>query len=677
MTAWWLATLSHFFLTSHWVKRAGPHDRDEHWFQSMLVAIGTLSIVLHLLAATVGLSLWRVLATLALGHSVAWYAGRSRPRRPNPSTQTDLTTRSLELAATITITALVLQWILLAGQTAEVSGADAAHYHLPNAVNLARGASPFDLPPTSHLYPMGSSTLAAWFLLPVQTPLFADLVMVLPFLLLLTASGWLFRQLTSLSGLAWCSWMMLALFATPLFRASSLMSADLLFAGATTAFVASTLSPLVRRTLTRTDVWLIAVSLGLLLGSKATGIVAAVLFGVPALIAFAILKIRRDWTMEVSGAVWLGAIGAMIGAGAIWQLRSWWVWGSPIAPNGLSLFGLQLFPGQTYEATRTYLSVFGDMAAKPDYQLWPRAHHFINTWLGPWYLTGLAALALIPVDAVTSRMRSLRLMFLLVIGLTAVVMGWILIGAPWTSLEWTAGFSLRYALPWFALLSVVAWSALFPVSLPWYPRPAVAAPAGLAIAISALLVLSDQQSPAFPPLPTRVVLLGAIALVAARSTLQFVPRFGAAAGAGSIIAAAIVLGAWTKGADQAAQVTRAATIANGPGTNGERIFDTVIAFEAKDGRSCDGQGRRFFVTNRFDEPGTLQGPRLLNRVFYAARDLRVTSKVRPPMGGCDYIVTEHAIMNTLKGEALHQALNPSGTLEEIGLVGDVAILAHR
>ena len=678
MTTWWLATLSHFLLTSYWLKRTGsPGTRDEHWFQSMVAGIGSLSIVLHLIATTVGLSLWRVVAALALGHAVAWYAGRSRSRTPNPSTQTDLTTRALELAATIAIAAIVIQWILLAGRTAEVSGSDAAHYHLPNAINLARGASPFDLPPTSHLYPMGSSTLAAWFLLPVQTPLLTDLVMVLPFLLLLAASDWLFRLLTSLSGLAWCTWMMLALFATPLFRASSLMSADLLFAGATTAFVASMLAPLVRRKLTQTDVCLIALSLGLLLGSKATGIVAAVLFGVPALIALAILKGRRDWTMEVASPVWLGSIVAVIGAGAIWQLRNWWVWGSPIAPNGLSLFGLQLFPGQTYEATRTYLSVFGDMTAKPDYQLWPRAHHFINTWLGSWYLTGLAAVALIPVDAVAKRVRSSRLILLVVIGITSALMGWILVGAPWTSLEWTGGFSLRYALPWFALLPVVAWSALFPVSLPWYRRPVVSALSGLAIAIGALLLFADQQTPAFPPLPTRGVVLAAIALVLARSALQFAPRFSAAVAACSIVAAAIGLGTWTTGADRAAQDARAATIANGPRTNGERIFDTVIAFETREGRSCDAGGRRFFVTNRFDEPGTLQGPRLLNRVFYAARDVRVTAKVRPPMGGCDYILTEHAIMNTVKGGALHQGLNPSGTLEEIGLVGDVAILAHR
>jgi hypothetical protein len=686
LTEWWLATLSHFLLTAHWLKRAAlaqfrggplPPTRDEHWFQTMVVAIGTLSVTLHVIASTAGLTLWRVIAVLAAGHGAAWYLGRSQPRRPNPSTQTDLTTRALELAATIAIAGVVIQWILIAGQTAEISGADAAHYHVPNAINLALGASPFDLPPTAHLYPMGSSTLAAWFLLPVQTPLFTDLAMVLPFLLLMSASGWLFRLLTSLSGLAWCTWMMLALFATPLFRASSLMSADLLFAGATTAFVASLLAPLVRRRLISIDVWLIALSLGLLLGSKATGIVAAVLFGVPALITMFVLKFRRVWAFEVPRAIWLGALAATIGAGGMWQLRNWWVWGSPIAPNGLTVLGLQLFPGQTYEATRTYLSVFGDMTTKPDYELWTRARHFIDTWLSAWYLPGLTAAALIPIDAVINRLRSARLFVLIVIGITGALMAWILIGAPWTSLEWTGGFSLRYALPWLALLPVIAWSALFPASLPWYRQPIAAAIAGLGVAVGALVILGAHQQPPFPPLPTRVVLMTAVALVAARGIFRYVPRFCAGIVTVAVVAASITLGMWTKASDQAAQASRATAIATGPRTNGERIFDTVIAFETKAGQSCDGRGRRFFVTNRFDEAGTLQGPRLRNQVFYAARDLRVTSKVRPPMGPCDYILTEHAIMDTVKGNALHQALNPSGALDEIGLVGDVAVMVKR
>src|SRR5688572_4053904 len=270
----------------------------------MVASIGTLSIALHLVSSTIGLTIARVLLVLLAGHAVTWYVarsgsqGRERAIDLGLETQAELrVTRALEAAAIVAIAAIVIQWTLLALTTAEVSGSDASHYHVPNAVNLALGASPFDLPPTSHLYPMGSSMLAAWFILPVQTTLLTDLVMVLPFLLLVSAAGWMFRQLTSLSGLAWSTWLMLALFGTPLLRAASLMSADLLFAAAAMAFAAALLAPLVRRQLTTSDVWLIALSLGLLLGSKITGIVVAGLLGVPATLTFAVLKFRRQWTM--------------------------------------------------------------------------------------------------------------------------------------------------------------------------------------------------------------------------------------------------------------------------------------------------------------------------------------------------------------------------------------------
>jgi len=40
---------------------------------------------------------------------------------------------------------------------------------------------------------------------------------------------------------------------------------------------------------------------------------------------------------------------------------------------------------------------------------------------------------------------------------TGVPIVWLLMGARWTSLEWTSGGALRYALPWFLLLSLLAW----------------------------------------------------------------------------------------------------------------------------------------------------------------------------------------------------------------------------
>jgi hypothetical protein len=665
---WGIGTLGHFLLTARWLARAGTATtRDEWGFQTMVAGTGTLSIALHLIASTTGLTITRVLLVLAVGHAVAWYVGRDgvvyagrgfpglsevegsranvAPLKGRPAYVESV----LETAALIVLTVVVLQWILIAVTSTDVSGSDAAHYHVPNAVNLALGASPFDLPPTSHLYPMGSSTLAAWFILPVQTTLLTDLVMVLPFLLLVASAGWIFRQLTSLSGLAWSTWMMLALFGTPLFRSASLMSADLLFAAASMAFAAALLTPLVRRPLRSTDVWLIALSLGLLLGSKVTGVVVAALIGLPAVLALATFKLRPASARKIGAAkatpygvlgLCGGAALAVIFAGGIWLVRNWWVWGSPVAPNGVALFGFTVFPGAAYEAT-TYLSVLGDLKDKPGYQLWDRAKHFIDVWLSPWYLPGLGALLLIPADFIASRRRgdtsSARLWTTIVACGTGAVMAWFLIGAPWTSLEWTEGFSLRYALPWLAMLPLVAWVGLFPEALPWHRRTTPAIIAGIVISVSGLAVLGRHQELPFPPLLTPSALA----------------------------------------AERLAQEARAKAIADRPRTNGERIYDTVLSFEAKEGHSCDAEGRRFFVTNRFDEPGALQGARLTNRVFYAARDVKVTARVRPGMGPCDYLITERAIMNTNKGSALHAGLNPSGTLVDLGTVGDVVLLVHR
>jgi hypothetical protein len=705
---WSLGTVGHFILTAHWLKRAASaSSRDESWFQTMVTGTGTLLIALHLVSSTVGLSIGGVLAVLAAGHAVAWYVGRPfTPRRtrggaelarlkPRPTAvapHDNLPTRVLELAAVVFLTAIVIQWALLALVDAGVSGSDAAHYHVPNAVNLALGASPFDLPATSHLYPMASSTLAAWFLLPVQTTLLTDLVMVLPFLLVVSAAGWLFRQLTSISGLAWSTWMMLALFSTPLFRTASLMSADLLFTGATLAFGASLLAPLLRRQLKQADVWFIALSLGLLLGSKVTGVVAAVLLGGPALVALAVgrWRARASARAESSRAkardlqtawVYAGAAIAVIGAGGIWLVRNWWVWGSPVAPNGVTLFGFTLFPGNPYAASN-YLSVLGDIAETNNYQPWTRARHFTDVWLSSWYLLGLGALALIPVDAIASRSRGItsqaRLWTMLIACGTGAVLASFLIGAPWTSLEWTRGFSLRYALPWLALLPLVSWTGMFPASLPWYRYTPVAAVAGLVIATGSVALFAGDHAISHPPFPTWQVLLTATLVTGAPYALQLAnPLWRTLLIGGVIVRSAVLFDTWTAQADARAQEAGTAAIAGGQRSRAEQIYDAAITFETTDPRSCDAQGRRFFVTNRFDEAGALQGARLANQVFYAARDVRVTASVRPPMGNCDYLITERAVMGTDKGAALHAALNPSGRLVEVATVGDVVLLVHR
>jgi len=682
---WCLGTAGHFLLTARWLARAsGVMTLDERWFQTMVVGTAALSFVLHALAGTVGLSLPGVLVTLLAGHGLAAWATRGR-RAAGTAPEADPVTRALETAALVILAAVVVQWTMLAVPTAEVSGADAAHYHVPTAVNLALGASLVDLPPTPHLYPMGSSTLAAWFILPLQTTLLTDLVMVLPFLLLVSASAWLFRQLTSLSGLGWSTWVVLALCGTPLFRLASLMSADLLFAAATMAFAAALLAPIGRRPLRPADVWLIAMSLGLLLGAKTTGVVVAMLLGVPAAATLVIQRVRGASPVAIPARTWAAAFLVVIGAGGIWLLRNWWVWGSPVAPNGLTVLGVTVFPGPAYEAT-TYNSVLGDLVETPNYRLWDRAVHYITLRLGSWYVIGISLLALVPADALAGWWRGAprtllarRVGSMLVASSTAVVMAWFLVGAPWTSLEWTKGASLRYALPYLALLPLIGWAGVFPVSLPWYRRAPLAVIGGGAMVLGGLALFSSEPQLAFPPVPAPGAALAAVMIVgiqwamgraASARTAQVVTLV-------SVVGASIAFGAWAGQADAQARASRVSAMTDGPRTSSEQLYDAALAREAREGLPCETEGRRFFVTNRFDEPLALQGPGLTNRVFYAGRDVRVTSSVHPAMGPCDYIVTERAIMGTDKGAALHAALNTSGRLVEVATISDVVLLAHR
>jgi hypothetical protein len=675
LAAWCFATVGHFLLTARWVNRADQSlTRDERWFRTMVAGIAGLSIVLHFLAAASALTLTRAIVILAAGHGLmAWrLAGRTSSAAAPPDT--DRITRALEFAAILTLVAVVMQWTLIGVPTLEVSGTDAAHYHVPNAVNLALGSSLFGLPPTPHLYPMGSSMLAAWFILPLHTTLLTDLVMVLPFLLLVSSVGYLFRQLTGLSGLAWATWATLALCSTRLFRYAGLMSADLFFAASSVALAAALLAPMIRRRLTSMDVWLIAMSTGLLIGTKVTGVPVAGLLGLPAVVALVIQRFRGRTTPalaheRLTARVWVGATMAMVGAGGIWLVRNWWVWDS-------------LFPGATVGATM-YLSVLGDMTETSNYDLWARTRHFAGIWLSPWYLVVIAGMLLVPLDAVVGRLRGApsslaqpRFWSFTVIAVTGAVLTWVLIGAPWTSLEWTRGLSLRYAMPWLVFLPLVTWVGLFPTSLPWYRRAPLAAVAGIVIAGGGLMILAGRTDPPFPPLPTVRAALAALVVWVILLAATSRSRAMSAVAAVVVLAGSIGFGVWARDANARGAEERAAAMSDWPQTDEERVYAAALRSEARDGVTC-AAGRRFFATTRFNLPMALQDVRLSNFVYYAARDLKVTATVRPAMGPCDYIITDAGVMDTIKGANLHAALSGSATLSEAARIDRIRLLVRR
>jgi hypothetical protein len=140
------ATAGHFLLTAWWVRRVDPdaHSRDERWFQTTLVSVGSLSLVIHLVALTTGLSLLRGLAGLAVWHAglavvlgAPWRAGAGATSLGAAAGRDGGTRveRVLETAAIVVLTGIAIAWILDASASTVVSGTDAAHYHVPAAVN--------------------------------------------------------------------------------------------------------------------------------------------------------------------------------------------------------------------------------------------------------------------------------------------------------------------------------------------------------------------------------------------------------------------------------------------------------------------------------------------------------------------------------------------------------------
>jgi len=525
---------------------------------------------------------------------------------------------------------------------------------------------------------MGTSVLAAWFILPFGDALLVDLPMLLAFLVLAAGTAWLFRLTTGLSGLAWTTWPVLALFGTPLFRAASLMSADLMFAASAVTFVALAFEIIVERRLKRSSLLLAAAAAGLLAGVKTTGIIALVLFGLPAGILFAVLVLRRKATVEIQPALLYvsAAIALALATGGIWLVRNWWMWGSPVVPNGLTLFGIEVFRGVPFERT-TYLSVLGDLARDPDYPLASRTIHYIGEWLTPWYLVALAPLALVPLDAALTALRgrsrspSWRRLTLTVAVLgTMAPMLWLLVGAPWTSLEWTRGMALRYAQPWWALLPLVALIGLFPVSLPWYRRAWLALPGGIALAVTGLLALDRSAGPAFPPAPTWPTM----ALVAGvwvwwRYAPARLRRWSVGA---ALVVAPMTFAVWASGLDVALRTEAArAQPAVAPT---RQIYDAALAWESNQGREC--RSRRFFITTRLDDPMNLQEVAFTNLVFYAAREVAVTAAVSP-LTTCDYVISSRPVLETSKGVDLLAALNPYGATVEIAEVLPFVLLGKR
>jgi hypothetical protein len=713
MSLWLAATIAHFGLTVFWVRAFGRRqiDRTDLVFHSAVIGLGSFQAILHTVAFSVGLSLGRGLAAIAVVHLGAAAVLAIRRRHASaapmdcgePPRDAAFETRALSAAGIVVLVALAAQWALAAASSLRVTGADAAHYHVPYAVNIALGANPFGLPATPHLYPMGTSVLAAWFILPFRDPLLVDLANLLPFLLAWCAVLHIVRETTGRSGAAWGPWVTLALFALPLFRHSLLVSADLFYTAAFLAVNALLLGIVVRMRVDRTDVLSLAFATGMLVSTKVTGVFSAVslaaVYGAAVCVRVRLERRHVEW-QRISIALTAFAAALAVASGGIWLIRNWWNFGSPLAPSGLAFLGFEIFPGEKYGETKYYLSVLRDVRDTPGYSLPSRFWHWAGIWIGHWFLlAGLAALAPV-MEAVAARLRGrsldnavqARLVFSVASAMLIAAHLLLLAGVPWSSLEWTDGFALRYALPCVALCGLAAFAAILP-ALTGSRRLS----AGAAVTVVALSVgwyVGHQNVPAGPPEETlaRVTPAGVALGIAVCALGYGASRLQrrAVAWIAVLLAAAATVAAYSARATRSdATLVRTAqadldrvvacSTCDGIGVGDRRrAYLALLAYERTRGVTC--AGRRIFTTSRWDTPLDLQSARFENQVF-DVRGLAFTSRLverdRPGSWPCDYVIATRAALDTTNGVPLVRMLQEQGRLEPAGEAGVYVVFATR
>jgi hypothetical protein len=688
------ATLGHFGLVALWLVALSPGllRRDEFAFHWFVMALGSFQAVLHTVAFTVGLSMGRGLFSLValhvvLGGLVMSIALRRRRRgtivspvtnAPAPKTGHRFS-RLLALAGGAVLSALVVKWGLAATRSLRVIGTDAAHYHVPYAVNIALGAVPFELPATAHLYPMGASVLAAWFILPFRDPLHIDLTVLPAFLLAWFAIGLLAGLITGRSNLTWGPWCVLFVFSVPLFRSTLLMSADLFYGAAFLAVNAVLLRVYARLRVTRTELVSLAFAIGMLMSTKVTGTFSAVLlvavYGVAIVIRAWLSHRRFEAPAHLASVLSLAAV-VLVASGGIWLIRNWWDYGSPLAPSGLALFGVEIFPGEKYGEGKYYLSVLKDLRDVPGYDLTGRLSYWMRRWLGAWFLPSCLAIPLAPFARAWLRGRwrmgdegsaPIRLAFVAISAVVIAAHGFLIAGAPWSSLEWTDGFSLRYVLPCLALCLIAAYGST--VSL-WESDGKTQILVCLAIAVMSVAWYAAhevikgapvEETPAtfdLAAIGLGVMLVGATALVSRWRR----PWVRLVVGGLAVVVVATTFGIRSVHADHRliqpaeAELDRLLSCSEAAPIDDNDYRGTylqVLAYERSHAITCER--RRFFVTTRWDLPLELQSPEFDNEVFTVAGPSsgpRLLAWDRPGSQACDYVIASRAALDTQRGVPL-------------------------
>jgi hypothetical protein len=661
-----LATLLPYVIAAEFVRdmRGGAAPTDRRRFEGMVLGTGGLYALLHVLTFTGLLSVPALAAAGGVAALVVLKSLRARvsdDANVTPAISADAPSaargdRWMEWLSTLGVAAVCALWLVRSAGSLDVVGTDAAHYHVPHAVNYALGASPWGPMPTPHGYPMGTSLLIAWFILPFGDAFIIDASMIAWYLVLVASIAALFRSLTGLSGWSWTPWLALVLFGMPLIRESAYPSADLPYAASFVAVTAQLVWMVSQRAFSLRDWVVLGASLGLLVGCKASGVYSAALLGTAAAAGHVVARRAVFGPRLRPWAVTLTAVSvACLVTGGIWLVRSAWLFGWPV---------------EAY-ADRYHLSVLQDVKTVYGgdwfYLLW-RTDVKISRLLGPHFLLAGAAIVWLCLESALriARRRSdaidrVRLWVVGLLGLVAVVHAAGLVGAPWTSLEWTDGRSLRYVLPIWILYAVVAYVGLFSRVFQWHRHAALRAGVWLVMGGIAVGVALGSAEPGglalggdgWPALILIASTYAAYLVFAAGHASR--PRAPArlawtAAGVAIAMAAAGAGSAWLSGrheglrsaADREESDTlRAWMSASQPAAEPHRqVYLDVRADEMRHERTCGS--RRFFVASRFDLPLALQPAEFTSQVFDSRQVELTLPLVRqaPGPGTCDYAVVD-------------------------------------
>jgi hypothetical protein len=716
LQAFLVVTLGHFALVAFWVWRvARPSLRnlDEYVFFATVFGFGSLQAVLHALASSIGISLTAGALTLLGLHALtAGWVVRRHGRRELAATEAQSSAPRdsfalpwLAVPGVVILIALFLQWYGVTAQSLRVTGTDAAHYHIPHAVNFARGANLFGFVATPHLYPMGTSIWAAWLLQPLEGPALLDLVTLPALLLLIVSIGLLGRVTTGASGLVWAPWLVLVMLTAPLLRISLLPSADLLYAAAFVALF--TQCCVVWRTGTVRSVDLVSAALcgGLLLGSKTMGVMSAVLIGAVFAVLLAGRRLGR-WKQGLAWQVTPTAIGfallAVVLPGGIWLVRNWLFFGSPLAPSGLTVAGFTVFPGDAYMEGGYYNSVLKDLRDLGGYSLASRFAFYARRLLGTWFLPISLLLGILLIDVLGEwrRRRTLtettaaKLWLLLTTVILALLHVALLVPAPWTSLEWTRGLALRYVLPFLVLYMALMGFCLFSTELPkWHRVLGSSAPIGLAAMALATGVYALHGSvPQLPKPEWFPVLDWGMISVAAAVVLSW-HVFGRFGRRGRLLAAVPLLAAvaWLSyrivmldgrlmAASRAIVDQRTECGVEGLAQENEHrcVYLHAVAYERR--HRVDAGQRRFFVASRFDFPLELQGPELENLVFDVSGRTELPQLLRtrgPGTSSRDYLVIDAREVDAGRSARLAYRVASEAGIELVGACGRYQVYRVR